>query len=480
MSRLLVVMGSGETAPTMIKPHRAVFERVSGPAVVLDTPYGFQSNADDISARAVRYFRQSVGREVSVLSWRRPPPDPPTRERAAATLREAGWVFAGPGSPTYTLRQWRDTAIPGLLADKLARGGVVLFASAAALTLGTHVVPVYEIYKAGVEPHWAPGLNLIEAALGFPAVLIPHYDNAEGGHHDTRYCYLGEERLTAMEAELPDGHLIVGVDEHTAVVFDLDAQTATVLGNGLLTLRRAGASAAFPADTVLTFADLLAGPATSAAHQTAGASAATDPGAHRPAGTEAEADPGAHRPTGTEAEAGAGAHRPAGAGGAVDPAAPTVLTTEPGDPVGGLGVNQLGRGGAARRAPQPSLRGATDELDARFAAAYGARDVEGCVAAVLELEQAIVDWSGDTEMEDTADYPRSVLRGMVVRLGDLARAGAVDPAETVAPFVDVLVELRGRARVNRDFATSDTVRDRLAAAGVELRDTPDGTTWHLA
>jgi len=460
MSRLLIVMGSGETAPTMIKPHRAVFERVTGPAVVLDTPYGFQSNADDISARAVRYFRQSVGREVSVLSWRRPPPDPPTRERAAATLRDAGWVFAGPGSPTYTLRQWRDTAVPDLLADKLTRGGVVLFASAAALTLGTHVVPVYEIYKAGIEPHWAPGLNLLEAALGFPAVLIPHYDNAEGGHHDTRYCYLGEERLTAMEAELPDGHLIIGVDEHTAVVFDLEAQTATVLGNGLLTLRRAGASVAFPADTVLTFTDLLAGPSTSAAHQTAGARAATDSAARQLAGAEGAVDAAARQPAGAEGAA----------------AAPT---TEPGDPVGGLGVNQVGPGGAARRVAQPSLRGATDELDARFAAACAARDVEECVAAILELEQAIVDWSGDTEMEDTADYPRSVLRGMVVRLGDLARAGAVDPAETVAPFVDALVELRGRARVNRDFATSDTVRDRLTAAGVELRDTPDGTTWHL-
>ena len=36
-----------------------------------------------------------------------------------------------------------------------------------------------------------------------------------------------------------------------------------------------------------------------------------------------------------------------------------------------------------------------------------------------------------------------------------------------------------RARDGRDFATSDEVRDRLAAAGVEVRDTPDGATWEL-
>jgi cyanophycinase-like exopeptidase len=249
MTRLLVVMGSGETAPTMVKPHRALFARVAGPALVLDTPYGFQSNADDISGRAVTYFAASVGHAVSVLSWRRPPPDALTRERAVAALRDAGWVFAGPGSPTYALRQWHDTPVPGLLADKLARGGVVVFASAAALTLGTHTVPVYEIYKAGVEPRWETGLNLVEAALGFPAVVIPHYDNAEGGHNDTRFCYLGEDRLAAMEAMLPpERSLIIGVDEHTAVLFELDARTASVVGNGCLTC--GGRAAARPSRRV--------------------------------------------------------------------------------------------------------------------------------------------------------------------------------------------------------------------------------------
>jgi len=61
------------------------------------------------------------------------------------------------GQPTYALRQWRDTPVPDLLADKLTRGGVVVFASAAALTLGSHTVPVYEIYKAGCEPNWDTG-----------------------------------------------------------------------------------------------------------------------------------------------------------------------------------------------------------------------------------------------------------------------------------------------------------------------------------
>jgi cyanophycinase-like exopeptidase len=411
MTRLLVVMGSGETAPTMVKPHRAIFDRVDGPAVLLDTPYGFQSNADDISGKAVGYFASSVGHEISVVSWRMPPSDAVVRERAVASVRDAGWAFAGPGSPTYTLRQWRETPIPSALADKLTRGGVVVFASAAALTLGTHTIPVYEIYKAGVEPHWEPGLNLVEAVLGFPAVVIPHYDNAEGGHHDTRYCYLGEARLSTMEAALPDGALIIGVDEHTAVLFDADARTASVVGNGMLTLRRAGRSVAHKAGAVLSFDEVAAGPSASA-----------------PLAVVAPPPPAAV-------------------------AAPTTSS---------------------------SLRGTADELDARFVACLSARDVDGCVASVLTLEEAIAAWSADTLTSDEGEHARGMLRTMVVRLGELARVGARDPRTAVEPFVAALLAVRARARAGRDFGTSDEVRDRLAAAGVEVRDTPDGPTWHLA
>src|SRR5439155_1744872 len=81
------------------------------------------------------------------------------------------------------------------LTTKLAEGGAVVFSSAAALTLGRFSVPVYEIYKVGLPVHWLDGLDLMRAA-GFDGscVVIPHYDNAEGGTHDTHYCYLGERR----------------------------------------------------------------------------------------------------------------------------------------------------------------------------------------------------------------------------------------------------------------------------------------------
>ncbi|HXW78844.1 MAG TPA: hypothetical protein VEJ84_05065, partial [Acidimicrobiales bacterium] len=294
LPRLLAIMGSGETTPTMAKVHRQLFDRL-GPslrsAVLVDTPYGFQSNAADISARAVAYFRESTGRHVEVASLPRAQGAGALEvETALAKVGEAQWVFSGPGSPTYALAQWRLTTLPSVLAGKLRSGGCVVLSSAAALTLGRWTVPVYEIYKAGADPTWVEGLDLL-SLFGWQVAVITHFDNAEGGTHDTRYCYLGEGRLRAMERQLPPEGWVLGVDEHTACIFDLDAGTTSVVGLGAVSVRRHGETATVPAG------------------QTVG----TDELAAVAAGRQATAARGAR---GTEAEgAGDGRRRPGPAAG---------------------------------------------------------------------------------------------------------------------------------------------------------------------
>ena len=255
LPRILALMGSGETAPTMVSTHRSLVARLGGTvnATVIDTPYGFQENAPELAERAVTYFSRSVNIDVTIAGLTRMSGDgldPVSVERGLRHLAGANWVFAGPGSPTYALRQWRGTAVHDLLAEKLRTGGVVTFASAAALTVGSHTVPVYEIYKVGEEPRWEEGLDLL-GGLGIRAAVVPHWDNAEGGHHDTRFCYLGERRLVRLENELPAGHYVLGIDEHTALVIDLDADTATVTGKGTVTLRtRSGSKVIGSGETV--------------------------------------------------------------------------------------------------------------------------------------------------------------------------------------------------------------------------------------
>ena len=241
---ILAVMGSGETAPTMVTTHRMLAGKLqkSARAVLLDTPYGFQENAPELATKAVEYFQTSInlGLEVAGLT-EIIGADSLSVERGLQKVADADYVFAGPGSPTYALRQWSGTPLAGLLSKKLRDGGIVTFASAAALTLGRFTLPVYEIYKVGEDPRWLDGLNIL-GEIGVNVALIPHYNNAEGGHHDTRFCYMGERRLSMLERDLPADVYVLGVDEHTGMVIDLDAQNVTVVGKGVVTIRVRGES----------------------------------------------------------------------------------------------------------------------------------------------------------------------------------------------------------------------------------------------
>ena len=421
MTRLLTIMGSGETAPTMVKPHREVFERLDADggdlqAVFLDTPFGFQENAEELSAKTIEYFRVSLRRDVAVAGL--PRVETATtmqREAAFNAVRRARFVFAGPGSPTYTLRQWAGTPVPDLLAEKLRTGGAVTFSSAAALTLGVRTVPVYEVYKSGADPYWLEGLDLL-SAIGLPVAVIPHYNNAEGGHHDTRFCYMGERRLRILESMLPEGAFVMGLDEHTGVVMDLDADTATVVGLGVLTLRRDGVSTEIPSGETVPIDVLRHGPSAAAAVPMASTTTT-----------------------------------------AADHSADTASTA----------------------IAAPSLAGDAARLGAQFDEAIARRDPTGAVAAVLELDDAMQAWSTDTLQSDEMDRARSLLRSMIVRLGEAAGRGLVDPREVARPFVEVALAVRTEVRAAKRYDLSDQIRDGLAAAGVEVRDTPAGQTWDL-
>jgi cysteinyl-tRNA synthetase len=51
--------------------------------------------------------------------------------------------------------------------------------------------------------------------------------------------------------------------------------------------------------------------------------------------------------------------------------------------------------------------------------------------------------------------------------------------EAFGKVVDMVLALRAKAKADKDWATSDQIRDALAAAGFEVKDTKDGVTWKL-
>ena len=58
--------------------------------------------------------------------------------------------------------------------------------------------------------------------------------------------------------------------------------------------------------------------------------------------------------------------------------------------------------------------------------------------------------------------------------------GGSQREEAFGAAVDMLLELRAKAKAAKDWATSDAIRDRLAELGFEVKDTKEGATWRLA
>jgi len=433
--RVLAIIGSGETSPTMVTVHRELVSRLglaSPQAVVLATPYAFQENAADVSARTQRYFADSVGLRARVVAGTSPNADPgmapplilPDEEdeaRQAAGIRAADWVFAGPGSPSYALAHWQAGPVAAGLRDRVLAGhGLTVLASAAAATAGRFTLPVYEIYKAGGAPRWLEGLDLL-GPLGLTVALIPHYDNAEGGRYDTRHCYLGERRLAVMERELGDDAAVLGVDEHTAVLIDLRTSDIEIRGRGGVTVRRSGDSLVLPAGTRLSVAELR--------------------------------------------DLVRGVRRAAGGGDVPD-------GTGPAEPAG--------RGGAAAAHGEPPSLPLPEIMTAaerRFEAAAGTRDADAMVGVILELETAIGQWEADMDEDQGTEQARALLRSLVGRLGRAAQDGLTDPRDRLRPAVEPLLDLRATLRGSGNFAAADAIREALAAAGLDVSDTPEGTRW---
>ncbi len=229
-------MGSGEMSAPLLAAHRLGIEEAEArEVVVLDTPFGFQENAPLLADRLTRFFRTGFSVDSTVASYRSVGDGEVAAERMLTKLRGARYVFAGPGSPTYALGVWKGVNLEQTLRELLRTGATVTFASAAALTAGIKTLPVYEIYKVGAAPYWLEGLDLA-GALGLAGVVIPHWNNTEGQGFDTSRCYMGRRRFGLLRSMLPPRVGVIGLDEHTAGVFDFGKGQLSVIGTGRVTL----------------------------------------------------------------------------------------------------------------------------------------------------------------------------------------------------------------------------------------------------
>ncbi len=65
----------------------------------------------------------------------------------------------------------------------------------------------------------------------------------------------------------------------------------------------------------------------------------------------------------------------------------------------------------------------------------------------------------------------------VLGLVDETRQGA--GSEVIEGLMELILDIRKQARDNKDWSTSDQIRDRLKAAGIEIKDTKEGIEWSM-
>ena len=421
MSRL-VVMGSGETAPTMVRgaprgvrAPRARAGRHARHAVRLpDEPRraGHRGPVATSTRASAARSRSRSGRAAS--------PDG-AQERALAAARAGLLGVRGAGQPDVrAAASGGAPAVPAALAGVVRRGGTLVLGERGR----THPRQPSRC-RSTRSTRWAPtrcgwpGSTCSASSPAWPPRSIPHYDNKEGGTHDTRFCYLGEQRLAALEALLPDEVGVLGVDEHTADGRRRAGPDHVVAGNGVVSVRRRGDTRTFAAGESLGLDELVG----DAAGRPVAPSLRWPP--RRPAPI---------RRTAGRRRAGAGPV-PAGRG-------------RPGPRRLRAGPRRRATSTAAWRRCSASRRRWPPGRPTRCRATTPTRR-DGCSARW---------WCG------SASWPSR---------------GPATPPSGWRRSSRRCWRCGPPARESRDFATSDLVRDRLVAAAVEVRDTADGTEWSL-
>jgi hypothetical protein len=240
----IAFLGSGETslAGGRIFETLARLLPESPRVAVLETPAGFELNSATVAGRVAEFLRtrlQNYSPRVDVVPARKrgtafSPEDP----EVIKPLLDANLIFMGPGSPSYAVRQLKDTLAWDVIRARHRLGAILVFASAATISIGAWILPVYEIYKVGQDVHSLPGLDLF-SDFNVPLSFIPHWNNAEGGTDlDTSRCFIGMERFAQWCDLLPSNHTVVGLDEHTGLVMDFEKNECTVSGVSSVSLVR--------------------------------------------------------------------------------------------------------------------------------------------------------------------------------------------------------------------------------------------------
>ena len=195
----IAFLGSGETSLAGGRIFKSLAKKINDPIriALMETPAGFELNSAQVVGKVGEFMKtrlQNYKPVVDVIPARKKgsafSPDDP---EIVKPLLYANMIFMGPGSPTFAIRQLKDSLAWDVIRARHGLGATLIFASAATISISAHALPVYEIYKVGQDVHVVDGLNLF-ADFGEHLSFMPHWNNAEGGADlDTSRCFVGME-----------------------------------------------------------------------------------------------------------------------------------------------------------------------------------------------------------------------------------------------------------------------------------------------
>ncbi len=260
----ILLLGSGETAPAVQRVYQGFFEYLGEqPRIaILETPAGFEPNSQGVAEDIASFIQQRLPNfkpRVQILPARRRDGELSTNNPELLVPQlTANVVLTGPGSPTYAIQHLRDSICWDYMRVCNRLGQHLFLSSAATVAAGALSLPVYEIYKVGMDLYWQEGLSLF-GDFGLNLTVIPHWNNTSGGAAlDTTRCYMGLERFSRLLDLLPAGPepAVLGIDENTAVHIQPSQGIFAVLGRGQATLLRSGTESVYKAGKAFSLYEL--------------------------------------------------------------------------------------------------------------------------------------------------------------------------------------------------------------------------------
>ena len=226
----IALVGSGEYTDAMNTTDRYLLDTIMGKdkkrVIVLPTASGLEQGMPQRwNDMGVKHF-EALGADVTpVMLVTR---DDANHPDVVAAIRNADLYYFSGGNPQYVVETLRDTPVWDALVDGYKQGAVIAGCSAGAMMLGSYTLNV-RAAASGQPPQWTPAFGLVQGIA-----VLPHFDRVAG--------FIEPDVFQQILVSAPEGTVMVGVDEDTALVRHAapDRSNWTVMGRQTVSVFRDG------------------------------------------------------------------------------------------------------------------------------------------------------------------------------------------------------------------------------------------------